>query len=223
MDINIREMKFSHDETSKKALIDIELWTVDRGERIFVHGPSGAGKSTLLNLVSGLLSCSEGEISVLGERLDRLNSRQRDRFRANHLGYVFQRFNLVPYLSAIENIDLARSFLTRKDRLSNKLKAPELLDSLGLASDDWKKPVSRLSTGQQQRVAIARALVNTPEILIADEPTSSLDQQNRENFMSMLMQLVESKEMTLLFVSHDMSLTQYFTRVQALNDFSKTA
>mgnify|MGYP001304620057 CR=1 FL=1 len=223
MDINIREMKFSHDEISKKALIDIELWTVNRGERIFVHGPSGAGKSTLLNLVSGLLSCSEGEISVLGERLDRLNSRQRDRFRANHLGYVFQRFNLVPYLSAIENIDLARSFLTRKDRLSNKLKAPELLDSLGLASDDWKKPVSRLSTGQQQRVAIARALVNTPEILIADEPTSSLDQQNRENFMSMLMQLVESKEMTLLFVSHDMSLTQYFTRVQALNDFSKTA
>ena len=223
MDINIREMKFSHDEISKKALIDIELWTVDRGERIFVHGPSGAGKSTLLNLVSGLLSCSEGEISVLGERLDRLNNRQRDRFRANHLGYVFQRFNLVPYLSAIENIDLARSFLTRKDRLSNKLKAPELLDSLGLASDDWKKPVSRLSTGQQQRVAIARALVNTPEILIADEPTSSLDQQNRENFMSMLMQLVESKEMTLLFVSHDMSLTQYFTRVQALNDFSKTA
>ena len=222
MDITIREMKFSHDEISKKALIDIELWTVDRGERIFVHGPSGAGKSTLLNLVSGLLSCSEGEISVLGERLDRLNSRQRDRFRANHLGYVFQRFNLVPYLSAIENIDLARSFLTRKDRLSNKLKASELLDSLDLASDDWKKPVSRLSTGQQQRVAIARALVNTPEILIADEPTSSLDQQNRENFMSMLMQLVESKDMTLLFVSHDMSLTQYFTRVQALNDFSRT-
>ena len=172
--------------------------------------------------MGGLLSCSEGEISVLGERLDQLNSRQRDRFRANHLGYVFQRFNLVPYLSAIENIDLARSFLTRKDRLSNKLKASELLDSLDLASDDWRKPVSRLSTGQQQRVAIARALINTPEILIADEPTSSLDQQNRENFMSMLMQLVESKEMTLLFVSHDMSLTQYFTRVQALNDFSKT-
>ena len=222
MDISIREMKFSHDETSGKALIDISSWSVDRGERIFVHGPSGAGKSTLLNLVSGLLSCSEGEISVLGERLDQLNSRQRDRFRANHLGYVFQRFNLVPYLSAIENIDLARSFLTRKDRLSNKLKASELLDSLDLASDDWRKPVSRLSTGQQQRVAIARALINTPEILIADEPTSSLDQQNRENFMSMLMQLVESKDMTLLFVSHDMSLTQYFTRVQALNDFSKT-
>ena len=222
MDISIREMKFSHDETSNKALIDISSWSVDRGERIFVHGPSGAGKSTLLNLVSGLLSCSEGEISVLGERLDQLNSRQRDRFRANHLGYVFQRFNLVPYLSAIENIDLARSFLTRKDRLSNKLKASELLDSLDLASDDWRKPVSRLSTGQQQRVAIARALINTPEILIADEPTSSLDQQNRENFMSMLMQLVESKDMTLLFVSHDMSLTQYFTRVQALNDFSRT-
>ncbi len=222
MDISIREMKFSHDETSRKALIDISSWSVDRGERIFVHGPSGAGKSTLLNLVSGLLSCSEGEISVLGERLDQLNSRQRDRFRANHLGYVFQRFNLVPYLSAIENIDLARSFLTRKDRLSNKLKASELLDSLDLTSDDWRRPVSRLSTGQQQRVAIARALINTPEILIADEPTSSLDQQNRENFMSMLMQLVESKDMTLLFVSHDMSLTQYFTRVQALNDFSKT-
>jgi len=215
-------MKFSHDGILKRALLDIDSWGVDRGERIFVYGPSGAGKSTLLNLVSGLLSCSEGEISVLGKRLDKLNSRQRDRFRANHLGYVFQRFNLVPYLSAIENIDLARNFLTRKDRLSNKLNASELLDSLDLPSEDWKKPVSLLSTGQQQRVAIARALVNAPEILIADEPTSSLDQKNRENFMSVLMRLVERKEMTLLFVSHDMSLTQYFTRVQALNDFSKT-
>lgn len=222
MDINIRDMKFSHDGILKRALLDIDSWGVDRGERIFVYGPSGAGKSTLLNLVSGLLSCSEGEISVLGKRLDKLNSRQRDRFRANHLGYVFQRFNLVPYLSAIENIDLARNFLTRKDRLSNKLNASELLDSLDLPSEDWKKPVSLLSTGQQQRVAIARALVNAPEILIADEPTSSLDQKNRENFMSVLMRLVERKEMTLLFVSHDMSLTQYFTRVQALNDFSKT-
>ena len=222
MDINIRDMKFSHDGILKRALLDIDSWCVDKGERIFVYGPSGAGKSTLLNLVSGLLSCSEGEISVLGERLDKLNSRQRDRFRANHLGYVFQSFNLVPYLSAIENIDLARNFSTRKDRLSNKLNASELLDSLDLSSEDWKKPVSLLSTGQQQRVAIARALVNSPEILIADEPTSSLDQQNRENFMSVLMGLVERKEMTLLFVSHDMSLTQYFTRVQALNDFSKT-
>ncbi len=223
MDINIRDMKFSHEETSGRLLINIESWTVDRGERIFVHGPSGSGKSTLLNLVSGLLNCSTGEISVLGKRLDQLNNRQRDLFRANHLGYVFQRFNLVPYLSAIENIDLAKNFSNRERRSSNNLKAGELLNSLDLDSADWKKPVSRISTGQQQRVAIARALINTPEILIADEPTSSLDQENRENFMSLLMQLVESREMTLLFVSHDMSLTQYFTRVQALNDFSKTA
>ena len=223
MDIEIRDLKFSYDGIPDNALLDIANWSVGRGEKIFVYGPSGCGKSTFLNILSGLLSCSEGQVSILGRRLDRMSSRQRDCFRANHLGYVFQRFNLVPYLSATENIELARSFSTQRNRFSFKSEASHILGSLGVSFPDCGKPISQLSTGQQQRVAIARALVNRPEILIADEPTSSLDQQNRDNFISMLMPLVAENDMTLLFVSHDTSLAQYFTRVQALDEFNKVA
>ena len=223
MIIEFRGVKFSHAGVAEGSLLDIDNWCVDTGERVFVHGPSGAGKSTLLNLMSGLLTCSEGAVSILGERLDRMNSRQRDRFRANNLGYVFQQFNLVPYLSAVENIELAKSFATRAKRKAARGGAEGLLASLNVVPDDWGKPTSQLSMGQQQRVAIARALVNSPAILIADEPTSSLDQENRDNFLSVLMSIIEAHNMTLIFVSHDMSLAKYFSRAQALSDFSRVA
>jgi putative ABC transport system ATP-binding protein len=223
MAIELRDVKFAHAGAPDQPVLDIAHWSVEPGQRVFVHGPSGAGKSTLLNLLSGLLHCSEGELSILGERMDQMSSRQRDRFRANHIGYVFQRFNLIPYLNAIDNIELARSFSARQDRVAKRTSAASLLESLNVAPAEWKRPTSRLSMGQQQRVAIARALVNHPEILIADEPTSSLDQQNRDNFLSVLMTLVAEQNMTLLFVSHDMALARHFSRVQALSDFSQVA
>ena len=221
MSIELRGVKFAHAEVPGKTVLDIEYWSVPDGQQVFVHGPSGSGKSTLLNLLSGLLPCNEGEVRVMGERLDLMTGRQRDRFRANHIGYVFQRFNLIPYLNPVENIELARSFAARKAEPAAALSAEELLASLNVDAAEWKRPTSRLSMGQQQRVAIARALVNRPEILIADEPTSSLDQENRDAFLAMLTPLVAEHGMTLLFVSHDMSLARHFGRVEALGDFSR--
>ncbi len=158
---------------------------------------------------------------MLGQRLDTMTARQRDQFRANHVGYVFQRFNLVPYLNAIENIELASTFSAGKQRSSVREEATDLLHSLNVIPSDWSKPTSHLSMGQQQRVAIARALINTPEILIADEPTSSLDAENRDNFLRLLLGLVAEKNTTLVFVSHDLAIAEHFTRVQALSEFNQ--
>lgn len=220
MSIELNNVRFAHAEVPGKTVLDIPQWSVPDGQQVFVHGPSGSGKSTLLNLLSGLLPCAEGELRIMGERLDQMSSRQRDRFRANHIGYVFQRFNLIPYLNPIENIELARSFSARKDRASQAEPAEALLESLNVDAAEWQRPTSRLSMGQQQRVAIARALVNRPELLIADEPTSSLDEQNRDAFLAMLTPLVADHRMTLLFVSHDMSLAKHFGRVEALGEFN---
>jgi putative ABC transport system ATP-binding protein len=200
--------------------LNINSWKVAAGEQVFVHGPSGGGKSTLLNLLSGMLQADTGEVSVMGQRLDKISSRQRDRFRADHIGYIFQQFNLIPYLDAMDNIKLAHQFAKENTSsfLEDDIKA--LLSSFYIDPADWQKPVAKLSIGQQQRIAIARAMVNKPELLIADEPTSSLDQDNRDNFMKELMAMVLEHNTTLLFVSHDMALAKYFNRIDALADIN---
>lgn len=221
MAIELKGVTFTHPGATDKPVLQIADWRVESRERVFVHGPSGSGKSTLLNLVSGLLECREGDVSVLGERLDRMSRRARDRFRANHIGYVFQRFNLIPYLNAVDNIELAKSFSAKAGRTKGITSVQPLLEALNVEPQEWRKPTSQLSMGQQQRVAIARALVNRPELLIADEPTSSLDENNRDTFLSVLMDIVEENDMTLLFVSHDMGLARHFNRVQALDDINR--
>ena len=221
MAINLDQVRYAYPESPEDTVLSITEWSVAEGEHVFVHGPSGSGKSTLLNLLSGMLSCPEGKLSILGERLDKMGARQRDRFRANHVGYVFQQFNLIPYLNAIENVELAQTFSQRERKQGKGDEIQELLTVLNIAPADWHRPTGRLSIGQQQRVAIARALINKPELLIADEPTSSLDQENRDNFMSVLMSLVVENRMTLLFVSHDLSLSRDFGRVDALADINQ--
>jgi len=201
-------------------VLDIKDWTLSRGERAFIHGPSGSGKSTFLALLSGLLPTSEGQITIFGKRLDRMSGRQRDLFRANNIGHVFQLFNLIPYLDAIDNIRLAHHFSQFRSRDQLFMEIKNLLTALNISEGDWKKPTRKLSVGQQQRVAIARSLINKPNLLIADEPTSSLDQANRDLFISLLMPIVERNEITLLFVSHELSLSNYFERVEALNDIN---
>lgn len=220
MTINLNNVHFTYPDTPNKPILTIPSWTVEAREQVFVHGPSGAGKSTLLNLLSGMLVPTAGEISILDNRLDQMGRRQRDRFRANHIGYVFQQFNLISYLNAVESVQLATLFSQRRRSGIRKYEIEELLEKLNLSSDDWHKQTNTLSIGQQQRVAIARALINKPELLIADESTSSLDQHNRDNFMSVLMSLVKENNITLVFVSHDMSLSRYFKRVDALSDIS---
>lgn len=220
MTIYLSNVYFAYPDTPDKPVLNIPNWTVSSKEQVFVHGPSGGGKSTLLNILSGLIAPSEGELTILGKRLDKMSQRQRDRFRANQIGYVFQQFNLIPYLNAIENVQLATQFSKhrRAGDLENELKG--LLTELNITPDDWYKQAAMLSTGQQQRVAIARALINKPQLLLADEPTSSLDLQNRDNFMSMLMPLVTTYDITLVFVSHDMSMSHYFERIDALDDIT---
>ncbi len=223
MSISLNKVQFSYSGAADKPVLDIPNWSVLPGEQVFIYGPSGCGKSTLLNLLSGMLTPEAGEVTVLEQRLDNMTPRQRDRFRADYVGYVFQQFNLIPYLSAIDNVRLAQHFSKRGSKADALTEIELLLTQLNISQDDRRKPIAKLSIGQQQRVAIARALINKPEILIADEPTSSLDQKNRDNFMSMLMSLVNEHNITLVFVSHDMSLSRYFKRVDALPDINQAS
>ena len=204
---------------SISALRDVGL-SVGSGEVVCLIGPNGAGKTTLLNIMSGLLTCTRGEVSIMDQRLDQMNARQRDQFRANNIGCVFQRFNLIPYLNAIDNIGLASTF-SAGGNAQWRNEARALLRALMIEQNDWVKPTSNLSMGQQQRVAIARALINSPALLIADEPTSSLDSENRDNFLSLLMELIGKRNMTLIFVSHDMALAEHFTRLEALSEITQ--
>ncbi|MBN3563334.1 ABC transporter ATP-binding protein [Aliamphritea spongicola] len=203
------------------VLIDIKHFAISRGEKVFLHGPSGSGKSTLLNLISGIQQPQTGSVRVLDTSTGTLNSRQRDSFRADHLGLIFQQFNLLPYLSVQENVLLPCGFSAlRKKRVidtygSEAAGAAALLERLGLG-DLMDREVAQLSIGQQQRVAAARALIGEPELIIADEPTSALDGDSRARFIELLAEQCEASHSSLLFVSHDLSLAGQFDRSMSL-------
>ena len=220
MAIQIEKLKYSYSAHSPLVL-NMPSWQVEQGESLFLQGPSGCGKSSLLNVISGILPVSQGQINVLGSSLDTLSGRQRDHFRAQHIGYVFQRFNLIPYLSALDNVRLACAFNgQRPERHAMEAQASSILLSLGIDQDHWHKTSDQLSVGQQQRVAIARAMIHKPQLLIVDEPTSSLDYQSRDAFVQLLLRQVESTNLTLLFVSHDHTLSPYFSRSQTMNEIN---
>jgi len=195
---------------------DLSLRT---GEHLFVRGASGSGKTTLLNLLAGIHVPTSGTIRLLGTDVGTLSASQRDRFRANHIGVVFQQFNLLPYLSVMENVTISSAF-TKDGRSQRDLNgtAQRLLRSLNLPDEMHDASVSKLSVGQQQRVAVARALLGGPEILIADEPTSALDADNRDRFLDLLFQEVTAADATLIFVSHDPQLSKRFGRVIELSE-----
>jgi putative ABC transport system ATP-binding protein len=205
--------------TESQPTLEIPELKVAMGARLFVQGSSGSGKSTLLSLLAGVVVPQQGSIDVLGESLHTRSSTQRDRFRADHLGYIFQQFNLVPYLTVLENVTLPCRFSRRRRA---RVKQPEkearrLLDHLGMSSDDLiDKSVTALSVGQQQRVAAARALMGSPQLIIADEPTSALDADNREAFIQLLFKECQREGSTLLFVSHDRRLAPLFDRTVTL-------
>lgn len=220
MAISLSNVRFCYPERPDYPVLNIPSWSLNSGEKVFIHGPSGGGKSTLLSVLSGLLPVRSGSVEVMGQCLQQMTNRQRDRFRVKHIGYVFQQFNLIPYLHAIDNLRLASHFSkAMADRcLTEEIES--LLTTLNVNQQDWLTPTRQLSIGQQQRIAIARALINKPKLVIADEPTSALDHVNRDAFMALLMSVVAEHNMTLLFVSHDMSLAEHFTRVEALTDIN---
>lgn len=224
--IDASELQFAW--PGKPPVIDIPRFTVARGERVFLRGPSGSGKSTLLGLLGGVLTPGRGRVQLLGTDITGLAAGARDRFRGEHLGFVFQMFNLIPYLGVLENVLLPAQFSpARAARVAGGDLAAEgrrLLAALGLGSPDYLgRPVTDLSIGQQQRVAAARALLGKPGIIVADEPTSSLDFDAREDFLRLLMNECRTQGSTLLFVSHDTSLGSLFDRMVSLPDINRAA
>ncbi len=200
-----------------EQLIDIDELHLAAGEHLFVRGASGSGKTTLLNLLAGVHTPTSGTIRLLGTDLTELSVSRRDQFRADHIGVIFQQFNLLPYLTTLENVTLACAFSSRKQRRATvdsdvETTARRLLDALNLVGEFHDAHVHKLSVGQQQRVAVARALIGDPEIIIADEPTSALDADNRDRFVDLLFHEADARNCTLIFVSHDPHFATRFTR-----------
>jgi putative ABC transport system ATP-binding protein len=208
-------------------VLRIANFHLEAGEQVFLSGASGSGKSTLLRLVGGILTPASGSARVLGVELGRLSGRRRDRFRGDHLGCVFQQFNLVPYLSVMENALLPCRFSSVRKRramerhASPALAARHLLERLDLERDLWSRRADRLSVGQQQRVAAARAFIGRPELIIADEPTSSLDTDRQQAFLELLRRECARSNASLLFVSHDRRLAPAFSRAIALEELNQ--
>lgn len=214
--IEIEGLKFRWKQQTD-WLIDIPQLTLEAGQKLFIEGPSGSGKSSLLSILAGIEKPHEGDVRLLGESLVSMSARARDRFRAEHIGYVFQQFNLLPYLTVMDNVRLAETFngvsLTKQQ---GRERAAELLSGLAIPESLWLSPGNELSVGQQQRVAIARALYARPAIIIADEPTSALDDRNAAAFMQLLLRQIEQQKTTLVYVSHDESLRLNFDQVYSL-------
>jgi putative ABC transport system ATP-binding protein len=206
--------------------LDVPSFSVPAGEAVFLHGPSGSGKSTLLSILAGVLVPDAGEVRLLERAWSGMGGAQRDQYRADHVGYIFQQFNLLPYLSVLRNVLLpCRLSRRRAERAAAaggvEGTARHLLQHLGIGPELWKRPASQLSVGQQQRVAAARALIGQPELVIADEPTSALDTERRDAFMHLLLAACGRAGSTLLFVSHDQRLASHFSRVLELRALNR--
>jgi len=200
-------------------ILNISKLEIKKGEKIFIYGPSGSGKTTLLGLLAGVLPPQKGSIRILGEKLEKMSASKRDHFRGNHLGYIFQMFNLIPYLSVEENIRLSADLNPLRKKKVHPHDLAILAQSLGIETLLTRK-VTELSVGQQQRVAAARSLYGSPEIIIADEPTSALDYDHREKFLELLFSECKKTNATVLFVSHDRQLEKFFDRCISLKEIN---
>jgi putative ABC transport system ATP-binding protein len=196
------------------ALRGVDL-VIERGEFVAIVGPSGCGKSTLLNLLAGLDRPTAGEVWLDGERIDELSEAELARLRRRKIGFVFQFFNLVPTLSAVENVELPLLLAGRRRRKARR-SAVELLSAVGVEDKGGAAP-ALLSGGQQQRVALARALANTPEIVFADEPTGNLDSAAAREVLGLL-RAARDRGQTLLIVTHDARVAAAADRIVTLRD-----
>lgn len=231
MVIEVQDLRFAWPAARRSGppadCLVIDRLAIAAGRTVFLHGPSGGGKSTLLGLLAGVLLPRSGTVRLLGTGWADLSGARRDAFRADHLGYIFQQFNLLPYLSVLDNVLLPCRFsAVRRLRASEDAGSPdgaarELLRRVGLADALWQRPAAQLSVGQQQRVAAARALIGRPEVVIADEPTSALDAALRDSFMDLLLDACHASGGTLVFVSHDERLAARFDERLALSAINR--
>lgn len=217
--VSVSQLVFRY-PNAKHATIEIKSFAVEAGERVFLHGPSGTGKTTFLGLLAGVLQPTSGSLKILDREMKDLSGPARDRFRGEHMGYIFQMFNLIPYLSARENIELPNQMFGRPLADGGQPKAEKLAKRLNLESV-LDKSVTELSVGQQQRVAVARALMGSPKLILADEPTSALDADNREQFLKLLSEFCKELGAALIFVSHDRSISHLFDKTISLADINE--
>ena len=205
---------------NKDFKIFIPELKISEGEKVLLLGESGSGKTTLLSLVSGFLSPISGDIYLNEKNINSLSARSRDQYRSDNIGIIFQQFNLLPYANVIDNVILPLYFSkVRASKIINqKETAVNLCKSLRLPDTVTSMQASNLSVGQQQRVAVARALIGNPSLVIADEPTSSLDSDAQNIFLDLMFAQIEKNNSSLLMVSHDISLSSYFDRVIDINE-----
>lgn len=218
--IAIRDLRFRWPRADRDT-VAIDALDIAAGESVFLHGPSGCGKSTLLGLLAGVLLPGAGTVAVQGQDWAALPAARRDAARADHVGYIFQQFNLLGYLSVLDNVRLPCRFSKARAARTPAGAAEALLERVALPREAWPRPASALSVGQQQRVAAARALIGGPELVIADEPTSALDADLRDGFMDLLLGETRARGATLVFVSHDERLAARFDRRLSLPELNR--
>ncbi len=223
--IELSDIDFCWGSTSMDFRIQVKDFRLEKMESVILVGPSGGGKSTLLSLICGILRPQNGVIKILGQDFERMSNSERDSFRADNIGIIFQQFNLLPYLSALDNVLLPLEFSLLRRKTSGEIKekhnaeAKHLLKSLSITPETLgKQKAATLSIGQQQRVAAARAVIGSPELIIADEPTSSLDEKSQDEFLKQLFAEKTAKGASLLMVSHNPRIAKRFDRLVELSD-----
>ena len=199
------------------SILDIERFSLEKGEQAVLRGQSGCGKTTLLNCIAGLTTVDQGRITIHGQDIVRLQEVSRDRFRARHIGIVFQTFNLLPAFTALENVLLGMTFTGQRPDSS---RATKLLQDVGLGHRLTHKP-SALSVGEQQRVAVARALSNQPDLLLADEPTANVDSAHQQQVIDLMREACVRENIAMLLVTHSREVSSQFQRVETLEDVNR--
>ena len=217
--VKIESLRFQWSKNNNFKIFVPKL-EVGRGKKVLFLGESGSGKTTLLSLICGFLEPLSGSISINDKIISNLTSTNKDAYRSDNIGIIFQQFNLLPYANVIDNIILPLYFSKqRSKKVENKTNAAmTLCDQLRLPESILNQKASNLSVGQQQRVAVARALIGSPSIIVADEPTSSLDTEAQELFLDLMFDQISKNSSTLLMVSHDKSLKNYFDQVIDINE-----
>jgi putative ABC transport system ATP-binding protein len=198
-------------------ILDIGLFRAEAGEQLAIIGRSGCGKTTMLQVIAGISQPDSGQVVIDGLDITRLPEAGRDQFRAAHIGYIFQTFNLLPAFTALENVLLGMTFARKRQ---NGARARQLLERVGLDHRAHHKPAA-MSVGEQQRVAVARALANRPKLLLADEPTANVDAANQENVIDLIRQTCREERVTLVLVTHASEVTQQFERVEKLEEWTR--
>ena len=216
--LELRQIEFAWPNQTKPLFVIPEL-SLQQGQTLFIGGPSGSGKSSLLSLIAGIQLPRKGSCQVLGTSLKQLSASERDRFRGEHLGLIFQQFNLLPFLTVEENIELPSKLFASRLQKSTQLfgsvkrHIDTLCTELHLQPSLRRRQARLLSVGEQQRVAAARALLGCPALIVADEPTSALDEDNKLDFLNLLLSTASAQNTSVVTVSHDMRIASKFDHV----------